>query len=104
MPGPAPQYRPDFPADFVAQAQRLVRQRTISYQLHQRAHLVLLLQEHSLLSNVAAAAQVGLHPNSVRHWRQRWAQGDFALEDAPGRGGQPAFSPLGARPDQGNSV
>lgn len=97
MPGPAPQYRPDFPAEFVAHAQRLARQRTISYQLRQRARLVLLLQPQPLLSNVAAAAQVGLHPNSVRHWRQRWAQGDFALEDAPGRGGQSEFSPLGAR-------
>jgi hypothetical protein len=27
-----------------------------------------------------------LHPNSVRLWRRRWAEGDFTLEDEPGRG------------------
>jgi transposase-like protein len=96
MPGPPPLYRPDFPAEFVAQAQHLVRRRTVSYQLRQRARLVLLLQQQPLLSNVAAAAQVELHPNSVRHWRQRWAKGDFGLEDESGRGGQSEFSPLGA--------
>jgi len=95
MPGPSPLYRPDFPAEFVAQAQRLALQRTIAYQLRQRAALVLLLHQQPALSNVAAAAQVGLHPNSVRHWRQRWAQGDFALEDETGRGRRSGFSPLG---------
>jgi hypothetical protein len=97
MPGPIPLYQPDFPAAFVAQAQRLVQQRTIAYQLRQRARLVLLLQQPPEISNVAAAAQVELHPNSVRHWRQRWAQGDFGLEDASRRGRQPRFSPPGSR-------
>ncbi len=104
MPGPSPLYRPDFPAEFVAQAQRLARQRTISYQLRQRAQLVLLLQQQALLSNVAAAAQVGFHPNSVRHWRRRWAKADFGLEDAAGRGEPPRFSPLGTRPGQSHRV
>jgi hypothetical protein len=97
MPGPTPLYQPEFPAAFVAQAQRLAQQRTISYHLRQRARLVLLLQQQPWISNVAAAAQVELHPNSVRHWRQRWAQGDFGLEDANGRGRKPRFSPLGSR-------
>jgi hypothetical protein len=38
------------------------------------------------LSYVEAATHVGLHPDSVRHWRQRWATGDFCLRDEPGRG------------------
>lgn len=95
MPGPSPLYQPDFPPDFVEQARRIVRRRTIAYQLHQRANLVLLLHEYPLLSNVAAAGQVHLHPNAVRHWRRRWAQGEFFLEDAPGRGRKARFSPSG---------
>ena len=104
MPGPSPHYCPEFPAEFVAQAQRLARQRTVAFHLRQRSRLVLLLQQQPRSSNVAAAAQVGLHPNSVRHWRRRWSQGDFALEDAPGRGGKPEFPPLGTRFDQSRGV
>ncbi len=95
MPGPAPLYRPDFPAPFVAQARQLVRQRTVPYHLHQRARLVLLLHADPLQSNVAAAAAVHLHPNAVRLWRRRWARGRFVLEDAAGRGRKAQFSPLG---------
>jgi hypothetical protein len=93
MPGPPPQHRPAFPDEFLAQARRLVLARTAASHLRQRARLVLLLHEYPLLSNAAAAAQVGLHPNSIRLWRQRWAQGQFTLEDAPGRGRKPVFSP-----------
>ena len=94
MPGPLPAYRPDFPAAFVVQCQQLVTRRTVKYQLRQRARLVLLLHTQPLLSHVEAASQVGLHPDSVRHWRQRWATGDFCLHDEPGRGRHPRFSPL----------
>jgi hypothetical protein len=78
MPGPLPIYHPDFPAEFVEPARRLARQRTVAYQLRQRATLVLLLYVNPILSNVHAAA-VDLHPNAVRYWRRRWAQGDFCL-------------------------
>jgi transposase len=53
----------------------------------------LLLHESPALSNVAAAVQLDLHPNSIRRWRQRWAEGRFILEDDPGRGRKPVFSP-----------
>ncbi len=56
-------------------------------------HLVLLLHESPALSNVAAAARLDLHPNSIRRWRRRWAAGQFTLEDDPGRGRKPVFSP-----------
>jgi hypothetical protein len=79
MPGPSPIYRPDFPADFVEQAQRISQQRTVAYQLRQRARLVLLLRADPLVSNVHAAAEVHLHANAVRYWRRRWAQGAFFL-------------------------
>src|SRR5947209_2270760 len=95
MSGPAPLYRPAFPAAFVEQARQLVRQRTVAYQLHQRATLVLLLHADPLQSNAQAAATVQLHPNAVRTWRRRWARGRFVLEDTPGRGRKAQFSPLG---------
>jgi hypothetical protein len=95
MPGPQPLYLPAFPPDFLAQAQAVVRRRTVGFQLRQRAGLVLLLHQQPLLSNPEAAAHARLHPNSVRLWRKRWAQGHFSLEDEPGRGRKPEFSPPG---------
>jgi hypothetical protein len=104
MPGPSPRYRPDFPIDFVEHAQRIVRQRTVAYQLRQRAMLVLLLHADPLLSNVQAAAEVHLHPNAVRYWRRRWAQGAFFLDDDPGLGRKARFSPPGPRARQSGRV
>lgn len=95
MPGPSPSYRPDFPPDFLAQARALIRRRTVKYQLRQRAELALLLHHQPLLSNPEAAARVKLHPNSVRTWRKRWADGDLTLQDEPGRGRKAEFSPPG---------
>ena len=93
MSGPAPAHRPDFPPAFVQHWRQLVRRRSAQHGHCQRAQLVVLLQETPALSNPAAAAAVGLHPNSVRLWRQRWAQGDFSLEDQDGRGRPASFSP-----------
>src|SRR4051795_12657912 len=93
MPGPWPSYRPDFPPNFLAQARALIRRRTVRYQLRQRAELALLLHHQPLLSNPEAAALVRLHPNSVRLWRKRWADGDLTLLDGPGRGRKAEFSP-----------
>jgi hypothetical protein len=95
MPGPPPGYRPAFPPEFLEHARRLARQRTTAAQARQRATLVVLLHHQPLLSNVAAAARVQLHPNSVRLWRKRWAGGLFTLEDEGGRGRKPLFSPPG---------
>jgi len=104
MSGPLPLYRPLFPAAFVEQAQGLVRQRTVAYQLRQRAGLVLLLQADPVLSNSRAAAEVHLHPNAVRYWRRRWAGGEFCLTDAPGRGRKSGFSPAGAGAGQSRGL
>jgi DNA-directed RNA polymerase specialized sigma24 family protein len=95
MPGPLPHYCPTFPEEFLAQARRLTAARTAASHLRQRARLVLLLHEFPALSNVAAAATVDLHPNSIRLWRKRWARGCFTLEDESGRGRKPTFSPPG---------
>jgi hypothetical protein len=95
MPGPSPRYRPRFPDPFLAEARRLVAARTAPTHLRQRAGLVLLLHEHPLISNVELGSRLDLHPNCVRRWRQRWAGGNLTLEDAPGRGRKPTFSPSG---------
>jgi hypothetical protein len=61
---------------------------------------VLLFHDQPRVSNSTAAMQVHLHPNSVRLWRRRWANGDYTLDDTPGRGSKPRFSPPGHRRSQ----
>ena len=104
MPGPAPRDQPTFPSVFVERARQLVRERTVPYQLWQRAQLVVLLQADPRRSNVQAAAEVHLHPNAVRAWRRRWARGQFVLDDTPGRGRKARFSPSGPRAGQSYCV
>jgi hypothetical protein len=104
MRGPAPLYHPNFPPNFVEQARKIARQRTVGYHLWPRATLVLLLHEQPLVSNSTAATQVPLHPNSVRLWRRRWANSDYTLDDTPGRGSKPRFSPSGCSGDQSDRV
>jgi len=94
--GPSPHYRPDFPAEFLEHARDLIRRRTARAHLRQRARLALLLHDQPAVSNVEAGLLVELHPNAVRRWRRRWAQGQFALDDQPGRGRKPSFSPAGS--------
>jgi transposase len=94
MRGPLPSFRPEFPSIFLEQAEKLARQRTVPYQLRQRATLVLLLLQQPLVSNSEAVERVQLHLRSVQRWRRRWATGDFSLEDEPGRGRKAVFSPL----------
>jgi Homeodomain-like domain len=104
MCGPLPSYRPEFPSTFLEQAEQITRQRTVPYQLRQRAALVLLLSHQPLVSNSEAAQQVQLHPRSVRRWRYRWVQGDFSLEDKSGRGRKADFSPSGPCDGQGGRL
>jgi ABC-type lipoprotein export system ATPase subunit len=104
MRGPLPSYRPAFPSTFLEQAEEIAQQRTVQYQLRQRATLVLLLQQHPLVSNVEAAERVQLPLRSVQRWRRRWATGDFSLEDEPGRGRKATFSPLGPCLGQGSRL
>ncbi|HVC92640.1 MAG TPA: helix-turn-helix domain-containing protein [Pirellulales bacterium] len=95
MRGPKPAYQPQFPPDFVAHAKEVLRRTTAAHQLWQRAKLVLLLVEERGISNAEVAQRVGLHANTVRRWRRRWAQGNFDLDDTPGnnRGQYPYRAP-----------
>jgi hypothetical protein len=104
MRGPLPSYRPEFPPTFLEHVATIAQQRTVQYQMRQRAALVLLLHEHPLVSNIEAAARVQLHPRSVQRWRRRWATGDFSLDDELGRGRKAAFSPAGPRPGEGSRL
>ena len=103
MPGPVPA-RCTFPDDFVQDALDTVRRRTAAVQVVQRFRLVLLLHEQPSLRNEDAAEAVGLSPRQVQRWRSRWASGDFCIEDQPGRGRKPAFSPSGPSVDPGDGV
>ena len=104
MSGPAPAFQPRFPQSFVDEAQRLVAQRVVALRRWQRARLVVLLHDNPKLSNVQAGRQVHLSDQAVRLWRRRWASRDFSLDDKPGRGRKPGFSPLRARSSQGNGL
>ncbi len=93
MSGPEPRHQPVFPEEFLGECRQAAVCRSISYSERQRAELALLLDEQPNVSNVAAGAAVGLHPNAVRLWRRRWTAGEFSLADRPGRGRKPTFSP-----------
>ena len=104
MRGPLPSYRPEFPPTFLEQAATIAWQRTVPYQRRQRAAVVLLLAQQPLVSNGEAAQRVQLQPRSVRRWRHRWATGDLALDDKPGRGRKADFSPSGPRAGQSSRL
>ena len=93
MPGPSP-VPCTFPDDFVQVALDKVRRRTVPVQVVQRFRLVLLLHEQPDMNNDKAAKEVGLSARQVQRWRSRWADGDFSIEDQPGRGRKPVFPPL----------
>ena len=101
MPGPVPTHQPCFPSQFLGHAQALLRRRTIPFQLRQRAQLACALARCPCLSHAEAAALCQMQPDTVRKWRRRWAAGAFSLEDRPGRGRKPTFSPAGSRRHQG---
>ena len=63
-----------FPRLSLEQAAQLAHQRTVPYQLRQRATRVLLLPQQPLAAHIEAAAPVQLHLRSVQRWRRRWAR------------------------------
>ncbi len=104
MRGPLPSYRPEFPPTFLEQAAKIAQQRTVQYQLRQRATLVLLLHHQPFVSNLDAAEQVQLPLRSVQRWRRRWAIGAFSLDDESGRGRKAACPPFGPRLGEGGRL
>jgi len=104
MPGPEPLYQPEFSEEQVAEAQDLVGKRQAPHSLVQRARLVLLLLEQPGLPNPEAGRRLGVHANTIRYWRKRWATDEFRLEDLPRSGRPPVFSPRRSRGDQGGGL
>ena len=104
MPGPLPTFCPAFPADFVQQARATIQRKTASHQTVQRAQLALLLHEAPQMGHDQAGHRIGLSGRQVQRWRQRWAEGDFSLDDAPGRGRKADFSPVGPRSGQSGGL
>ena len=104
MPGPAPIYQPKFSSDELGEAQGLVRKRQVAHGLVQRARLVLLLDEEPAMSNPEAGRRLGVHENTIRYWRKRWATDEFRLEDRPRSGRPPVFSPRAGRRHQGRRL
>jgi Helix-turn-helix domain len=74
-----------------------LRSPTLQQGLARRGRLLLRLhQGHSL---TAAARTVGFTVRNARKWAKRYlAQGLRGLQDQPGRGRKPVFSPLGGAP------
>jgi hypothetical protein len=101
MPGPAPTHYPQFPQAFLQHARDTLRRKTAPHCLVQRARLALLLDTSHRLGHGEAGDAVGLSAPQVARWRRRWAAGDFALADLPGRGRKVGFSPLGPGSRQG---
>jgi hypothetical protein len=104
MSGPLSAFCPQFPEDFLVAVHTTLRRKTAPQQLVPRCRLVLLLQENPHLGQEEAGRLVGLSGRQVLRWRQRWAAGDFSVDDAPGRGRKAAFSPLGAGRGQGHRM
>jgi transposase len=93
MRGRKPESRPTFTAEQIEGAQEAVRKHSTSQAKARRARLVLLLAEDPGMTSSEAGRRVGWHPQTVLKWRQRWAQGDFSLDDSPRSGRPPRFSP-----------
>lgn len=93
MPGPAPAYQPRFTEEELDTIRTIARSRMAPYAVVQRAKLALLLYERSDLDNHQAGQQLGQHANWARKWRKRWVTEGFTLEERPGRGRKPRFSP-----------
>jgi hypothetical protein len=77
-----------------AELLRWQRSSTLPAGLARRGRLILLLNEGR---SVKEAAQIaGLAPNNARKWVRRFlGHGIAGLDDQPGRGRRPVFSPRG---------
>jgi Helix-turn-helix domain len=77
-----------------AELLRWQRSTTLPAGLVRRGRLILLLSEGRAVKEAAHIA--GLAPNNARKWVRRFlGQGIAGLDDQPGRGRLPVFSPRG---------
>jgi transposase len=93
MRGPLPSYQPKFSKEELRQAESVVRRRHAPYAQVRRARLVLELARTPAGSSREIGERLGLHAETVRKWRKRWAREGFSLEDKPRSGRPKIFSP-----------
>jgi transposase-like protein len=91
MPGPQPKYRVELTESQVKEFSELSRRYSAPYGEVQRARILLLAHQQSLMGNSAIAREVGCSVDTVRVWRKRW-QTRQSLEDLPRSGTQRTFS------------
>jgi hypothetical protein len=92
MPGPRSRRIVELAAASRAALEGIVRRTTAPVGLVRRARIVLLVAEGKTLDQIAR--QVGVRPNVVRTWADRYRTGGLdALEDRPRSGRPRAFSP-----------
>jgi len=104
MPGCLPHYRPVFSPDQLREAAALVHRRQVPHGKAVRARLALLLAENPTLPNPEAARLLGVHENTIRYWRKRWATDGWTLDDRPRSGRPVVFSLARARNGQGRRL
>ena len=89
-----------YPIELAEDEERELRRRaaryTLSYREVQRAKTILMAAQG--LENGDIARRLEVRVDTVRKWRKRFFEQRLAgLEEAPGRGRKPAFSPSGRR-------
>ncbi len=100
MPGPKPEFQPQFRPEDIGRCQELVRKREAPYIQVKRAQLALLLVENPAMRSPEAGRRQGWHTNTVLKWRRIWSKEPFRLEDRPRSGRPRKFSPSAGRADQ----
>jgi predicted ArsR family transcriptional regulator len=104
MSGPPPFYQPTFSVAELRQAEAIVRRRQAPHAHVRRARLALVLAAEPTLSNPEAGRRLGVHENTVRLWRKRWAVEGFCVVDRPRPGRPRTFSPSADRGHQGDCL
>jgi putative transposase len=84
MPGPNPSIEINLSDRQYQLLERIVRSKTNSYRLVQRAQLVLFAAQG--MNNTEIALQLQLSRKQVRQWRQRWGESAQRLEIAESEG------------------
>ena len=102
--GPKPTYQPRFTPEQVAEARRVAARHTEAHVKVVRARMVLALSEHPEWTTPELAQKVGVHEQTARKWRRRWATEGFSLEDRQRPGRKSGFSPSASSSRQSNRV
>jgi transposase len=93
MRGPLPSYQPKFSKAELRKAQEVSRRQQAPHAQVRRARLVLELARTPAGTCREIGERLGLHAETVRKWRKRWATEGFSLEDKPRPGRPKSFSP-----------